>query len=114
MNKLPFDGSVTMRLAAKHFSDEARVRQFYDPRDRVGRAIAAQLGKPGRSAWDIYLFYPPGARWQAAPPPPLRWMHQLGWLDPAHHHSGADLSRHLERAAQADLAVAAGAAPPAR
>lgn len=104
VNKLPFDGTTTAKLAERSFARDARVRQFYDPHDRTGAEIAAALGKPGQSAWDIYLFYSPGERWTAAgPPPPAAWMHQLGWLDPAHHHSGADLSAHLHQAALAVL-----------
>ena len=30
-------------------------------------------------AWDIYMVYPPGVRWEAElPPVPAYWMHQLG------------------------------------
>lgn len=105
VNKLPFDGTLATGWAAKQFAGEARVEQFYDPKDVTGGLIAHGLGASGGTAWDIYLFYPPGARWEAAaaPPAPAAWMHQLRWLDPAHHHSGADLSAHLRRAAAAVL-----------
>lgn len=105
VNKLPFDGTLTMRLAAKRFAGDVRVEQFYDPTDLTGSAIARALGAPaGKSAWDIYLFYAPGERWASTPPKPAAWMHQLGWLDWSHHHSGQDLSNHLHQAAAALLA----------
>lgn len=35
-------------------------------------------------AWDIWLIFPPGARWDGRlPPEPAFWMHQLGDLDAA-------------------------------
>ncbi|MGH9486725.1 MAG: hypothetical protein ACRD04_03950 [Terriglobales bacterium] len=93
-----------MRIAAKRLAGDARVDQFYDPKDLTGAAIARALGaSPGRSAWDIYLFYPPGELWESTPPAPSAWMHQLGWLSWSHHHSGKDLSRHLHQAAVALL-----------
>ena len=49
-------------------------------RKRLLKAIVAfadgLLSKP--PAWDIYLFYPRGARWAEAVPKPIEWMHQLG------------------------------------
>ena len=71
------------RRAVGKFRD-ARVKQFFDPRQRAGKAIAEQLGYEGRIVWDIYLFYPPGAEWQEAPPGPEVYMHQLrnSWADP--------------------------------
>jgi hypothetical protein len=39
--------------------------QFWDGGQRLGKKVAASLGAPGWTAWDIYLFYPPGAEWTA-------------------------------------------------
>jgi hypothetical protein len=68
--------------AAKKFKDK-RVKQFYDAQQLAGRAIAKSLGHDNRVAWDIYLFYPPGAQWQDLPPQPEAFMHQLrdSWAD---------------------------------
>lgn len=62
---------------------DARVKQFYDPRQLAGKAIAGSLGHDGRVAWDIYLFYPAGAMWKELPPHPEVFMHQLrdSWAD---------------------------------
>ncbi len=81
---------------------DPRAAQFYDADRRVGTTIAQGLGGPGEIAWDIYLFYPPGPSWDASPPAPIAWMHQLGvsWADPAHRHCGADLVEQLRHTMQ--------------
>ena len=36
----------------------------------------------GQRAWDIYMIYGPGARWEGeGPPAPQFWMHQLPGAD---------------------------------
>lgn len=77
--------------------DDARVRHFYDPEQRAGKAVAQSLGWEGKVAWDIYLFYPKGSRWGDSPPVPSRWMYQLSesWVDPAHYRWGDDLLAEL-------------------
>ena len=81
---------------------DPRVAQFYDGERRLGATIAQGLGSPSEIAWDIYLFYPPGRTWDALPPPPVTWMHQLSapWADPARRHCGGDLVAQLHRATQ--------------
>jgi len=37
---------------------------------------ARRLGLP-RDAWDVYLIYGQGSRWEDEPPKPDFWMHQL-------------------------------------
>jgi len=32
---------------------------------------------PGSLAWDVYLIYPPGVKWEKEPPKPVYWQHQL-------------------------------------
>ena len=72
--------------------------QFYDPERRAGHAIAESLGHPGEVAWDSYLFYPKGARWDDMPPRPVEWMHQLGapWADRTRYHWGHALIERLD------------------
>jgi hypothetical protein len=104
INMLPLDNRATARVRAQTMQDP-RVRHFSDPRKRVGRAIAQSLGGRNKVAWDIYLFYAPGAEWEGAPPPPAWWAHQLtgsSWADAAHYHHGHDLVERLRRAT-ADL-----------
>jgi hypothetical protein len=76
------DTCEAAQKAARKFADK-RVKQFYDPQQLAGRAFAKSLGHDDRVAWDIYLFYPPGAQWKDLPPPPEVFMHQLreSWAD---------------------------------
>jgi len=40
------------------------VPQFWDGEQLLGFAVSRSLGMtPDYPAWDIYLFYPPGAKW---------------------------------------------------
>ena len=41
----------------------AGVSQFWDGGQRLGHEVATSLGAPSWTAWDVYLFYPPGAQW---------------------------------------------------
>jgi hypothetical protein len=45
--------------------------QFWDGDKKYGAEVARSLGLTGWTAWDIYLFYPPGAQWtdQGMPKP---------------------------------------------
>jgi len=90
------DSSRSVALAAQAFAD-ARVQHFHDPSKRAGRAFAVSL-LPTGVAWDVYLFYPPGARWEDYPPRPLAWSHQLGRIDPEHFHPREVLFEKLHEA----------------
>lgn len=60
------------RAAAIESSEMFRgidVPQFWDGEQRLGREIARGLEVDGWVAWDIYLFYAPGAVWTDAGPP---------------------------------------------
>ena len=76
------DTAEAAQRAVAKFKD-ARVRQFYDPGQLAGKAIAGSLNFDGKVAWDIYLFYPAGAMWKELPPRPEVFMHQLrdSWAD---------------------------------
>jgi hypothetical protein len=74
---LPPDSEVEALRASEAFSDE-RVIHFHDPNRLAGLEIGRALGWTGdKVAWDIYLFYGPGARWSDSPPSPVDWIHQL-------------------------------------
>lgn len=95
------DNETTAEKIADSFHDP-RVRHFYDPFPvhRAGKAFAKELLTQG-PAWDIYLFYEKGLTWEALPPKPTEWMHQLSGgrrADPAHFHTGADLVEQLHEA----------------
>jgi hypothetical protein len=97
INKLAADSRKAAEVSAGTFNDP-RVCQFYDPRQRSGRAVADSLGWQGRVAWDIYLFYTVGHKWDEAPPVPVDWMHQLTdpWADSDRLRTGNGLVRELE------------------
>jgi hypothetical protein len=55
------------------------VQHFWDPDGTLAAPFKSVLALPGRvRAWDVYLLYPPGARWDDLPPAPAYWQHQLG------------------------------------
>lgn len=63
---------------------DARVHHLWDQGKIVGLAYAPVLGL-SEAAWDVWLLYPPGVRWEGEQPPePAWWEHQL---------SGRGLSR---------------------
>jgi hypothetical protein len=58
-------------------ADEASARfrglavpQFWDGSKRLGKEVGRSIGAPEWTAWDVYLFYPPGAEWTDAGLPP--------------------------------------------
>jgi hypothetical protein len=93
INMLVADSADAAQAASALVSDP-RVRHFYDPDRRVGQAIAESVGGRGQVAWDTYLFYPAGGEWQATPPQPATWAHQLTrevWADPGRYRGGGGL-----------------------
>lgn len=95
------DSEGAARVSARIIRDP-RVRHFYDPEKRAGKAIAESLaGEESKPAWDIYLFYEKGSEWIEDAPAPTDWMHQLtgsGWADLAHFHTGDELVEELHKA----------------
>lgn len=110
---LPSDGSISAIRASTIFSDP-RVTQFHDPNQLLGNAFAGGLVTSG-PAWDVYLFYPAGVRWDEAPPAPVAWAHQLGsGIAPASHvKTGLDLAGALHAAMERLGFQADGPAPDA-
>ena len=57
---------------------DTRSRHYWDGSSASMRAVRATLGI-SEDAWDVFLLYPPGVRWEGEhPPAPDFWMHQLG------------------------------------
>lgn len=57
---------------------DPRALQYWDATGFLTRSYKTTLGL-GEPAWDIYMIYPAGVRWDSTePPPPDFWMHQLG------------------------------------
>jgi hypothetical protein len=71
----------------------ARIHRFADPHRLAGTHIARRLGDGDWIAWDCYLLYPPGVRWETDLPVPDQWFHQLDGrsVDPARQRCGPAL-----------------------
>jgi hypothetical protein len=98
---LPNDSLAAVISAAGPFTD-LRVRHFFDPEKKVGKAIAKSLSWEGRIAWDIYLYYAPGQKWTDQPPSPVLYAHQLTnvWANRGHYRVAADLTEELRLSMQ--------------
>lgn len=82
-------GGLVTDAGATHFWDEQRV---------LPDAFAATLKlPPDLPAWDIYMAYAPGVVWDAAPPQPTFWYHQLGDLALAPRLDGKAFAADVER-----------------
>ena len=92
------DGPGSASRAASALPGDG-VRHFYDPRRRIGKAFAPSLRAQGALVWDVYLIFPPGGRWEEAPPPPAEWAHQLdaAWADASRFHTEDDLDHWLRQ-----------------
>jgi hypothetical protein len=51
--------------------------QFWDGEKKLGAEVAHSIGADDWTAWDIYLFYPPGARWDDHLPAPAAALAQV-------------------------------------
>jgi hypothetical protein len=57
----------------------AGVAQFWDGGQLLGKEVARSVGASPWVAWDVYLFYGPGAEWTGAGlPPPAAALAQAG------------------------------------
>ena len=55
------------------------VPQFWDGAKKLGQEVGRSIGAPEWTAWDVYLFYPPGAEWtEDGLPPPAAALAQAG------------------------------------
>ncbi len=94
----PGDGLGVAEAEAAAFKDP-RLVDAWDPQRRLGELFAHTLGLT-KTAWDVYLLYAPGIRWEGDDPPePTFWMHQLGGsygADPARFLDPDVLARNLD------------------
>ena len=94
---LPADQSTAAREACSLVPDH-RASHFWDSEGGLARTFSRVLGLPsGCPAWDVYLTYPPGMRWEQEPPKPPYWHHQLGAAASAPQLDGEALAAHLRR-----------------
>jgi hypothetical protein len=72
------DDERSSRKATTLFPDP-RVTNYWVGTTEVGELFQAPIGLTTEPAWDVYLLYPPGVKWESdAPPSPEFFMHQLG------------------------------------
>jgi len=75
------DGPVIAAQQADTIHD-ARIFQGWNKNRSVGKLFGETLGLH-EIAWDVYLIYKPGIKWEGRQPPsPSFWMHQLQSADP--------------------------------
>ena len=71
------DNARTAFTEARSWKDPRVLAEGWDSEREVGNQFSKTLKLRG-SAWDVYLVYKPGVRWEGdLPPAPTFWMHQL-------------------------------------
>ena len=88
---LPKDGVDALEDSSEMVKDEWRALQFWDPNAESGKRIKKLLDlKIVNPAWDIYMLYAPGVKWENnTAPTPSYWMHQITFMP-----GGADERRY--------------------
>jgi hypothetical protein len=78
---LPGDSADAVEDSSEMVKGEWRALQFWDPGAESGKRIKKLLDlKIVNPAWDVYLLYPPGVKWEQNTPAPAYWMHQLTFM----------------------------------
>lgn len=93
---LPMEDMDDLEAALKQIErlPDPRVTHAWDGERHVGDLFGKSLGL-SKTAWDVYLVYPPGVTWdEDGPPMPPFWMHQL---DQFEDERGADPANRLDR-----------------
>ena len=95
---LPRDGRSEAE-EARSLVPDTRASHFWDGEGILARSFAPVLGLPGGYvAWDVYLVYPAGVRWEREPPSPLYWHHQLPGVTTAPRLDGESFAAHVRLA----------------
>lgn len=98
---LPYDITRNPRRRVELFAGAAQVEQFYDASQKAGVEVSMAVRHTGMGpAWDVYLFYPPGERWQERLPRTGIWFHQQRDFASERYRTGEDLRRALRTAAE--------------
>lgn len=100
---LPGDNSYSASSSAKTYFGDTQAIQFHDPERRAGTAFAAALGADkDKVAWDFYMFFDAGQRWEKNPPTPKAYLHQLkgsSWAAEDRFITGRELFEKMYRVA---------------
>jgi len=78
---------------------DRRATHFWDAEGHLPALFKKILGlEQKRWAWDVYLIYPPGTRWdKELPPKPVYWQHQLGGVTRAPRLEGKSFAAVLRK-----------------
>src|SRR6266568_3166627 len=78
---------------------DRRATHFWDTEGHLPELFKKTLGlEQKRWAWDVYLIYPPGTRWdQELPPKPVYWQHQLPGIEIAPRLEGKSFAAFLRK-----------------
>lgn len=107
---LPYDLENSTAARDGRIRNDPRVRRFWDAGGMAGRALAEVIGLEGAPfVEDIYLFWEAGDRWEAEPPPPAHWLHQLADADPARLRRGDALAPEIQRILEGTISRPPGA-----
>lgn len=90
------ENELDARQATRHLPDP-RVTSFWTPTHTLATALAPALGLRGEKAWDTWLLFAPGARWQDAPPAPEFFMHVNKPLPPERRLNGDRLAEEVRK-----------------
>ena len=71
------DSEAAARVSSGFLRDD-RVVHYWASSRAVGERFQGAIGLEGEPAWDVYLIYDRGVRWDDRPPEPAAFMHQLG------------------------------------
>ena len=94
---LPSDGSAPDKDTLALVPDK-RASHFWDAKGTLPVLFQKPLGLPKECvAWDVYLIYPPGVRWESEPPKPVYWQHQLGGVTTAPRLEGKTFASRLRK-----------------
>jgi hypothetical protein len=80
-------------IRSRELVSDPRVRHYWDGANALGTLAAPVLGTKMDMAWDVYLAYGRGVKWEggAAPPKPSNWLHQKLGEDPKRRMDEASL-----------------------
>lgn len=84
-------------VRSRELVPDRRVRHYWDGANAVGTLVAPVIGTKMQMAWDVYIAYAKGAKWEsgAAPPKPAGWLHQKLSEDPKRRMDEATLGAML-------------------
>jgi hypothetical protein len=90
INRFPGDSLKAAQAATQLVSDK-RALHFWDGTGAVGKLYGktVKLPRDKTFAWDVYFVFGPKAKWDASPPVPEFWMHQLGGPETGNMLEGA-------------------------